>query len=39
VLAEPDWPLAALLRRNPGWRLMEEDATAALFARVRTSRN
>jgi hypothetical protein len=31
VLIPPDWPLAALLKRHPGWRLAEEDSRAVLF--------
>jgi hypothetical protein len=35
VLAPVEWPLASILRREPGWRLVEEDRQAALFERVR----
>ena len=31
VLAPPEWPLASLLRRDPAWRLVEEDRGAVLF--------
>lgn len=34
VLSPPDWPLAGLLRRDPGWRVVEEDRTAILFERA-----
>ncbi len=34
VLAPLEWPLAGILRQDPGWRLVEEDALAALFERV-----
>jgi hypothetical protein len=34
VLAPPEWPLAGLLRRDPAWRVVEEDRTAILFERV-----
>ncbi|MGE5567870.1 MAG: hypothetical protein ACM3S5_02430 [Rhodospirillales bacterium] len=34
VLAPPEWPLASLLRRDPAWRLVEEDRTAVLFERA-----
>ncbi len=34
VLAPPEWPLAGLLRRDPAWRLVQEDRTAVLFERV-----
>jgi hypothetical protein len=34
VLAPPEWPLASILRQEPGWRLVEEDGPAALFERV-----
>ncbi len=33
VLAPQDWPLCGLLRQVRGWRLLEEDARAALFER------
>ncbi len=34
VLAPPEWPLAGLLRRDPAWRVVEEDRTAILFERA-----
>jgi len=34
VLAPRDWPLASLLRRDPAWRLVEEDPRAVLFERA-----
>lgn len=34
VLAPPEWPLAGLLRRDPAWRVVEEDRTAVLFERA-----
>ena len=33
VLSPPGWPLAALLRQNPGWRVAREDPRAVLFER------
>lgn len=33
VLAPKEWPLADLLSSTPGWRLVEQDGQAALFAR------
>jgi hypothetical protein len=34
VLAPREWPLAGLLKRDPAWRVVEEDRTAVLFERV-----
>jgi hypothetical protein len=34
VLAPPDWPLAGLLRRDTGWRILDEDARAVLFEKA-----
>ena len=31
VLIPPDWPLASLLQRAPGWRVADEDRQAILF--------
>ncbi|HEX8985638.1 MAG TPA: hypothetical protein VF767_09410 [Bryobacteraceae bacterium] len=33
VLAARSWPLAHQLRANEGWRVVEEDSSAVLFAR------
>ena len=29
VLSPVDWPLASLLKRHPGWRLVEDDGQGA----------
>jgi hypothetical protein len=34
VLAPQEWPLASILRQDPGWRLVEADTLAALFERA-----
>jgi hypothetical protein len=34
ALIPPDWPLCALLRRDPAWREVGGDKQAVLFARV-----
>jgi hypothetical protein len=34
VLAPSEWPLASILRQEPGWRLVEQDGRAVLFERV-----
>jgi len=34
VLAPTEWPLASILRHEPGWRLVEEDGPAVLFERA-----
>lgn len=34
VLAPSDWPLASLLGRDPGWRLLDRDHRALLFERA-----
>jgi hypothetical protein len=31
VLTPRDWPLAAVLRREPGWRVVDEDKLGVLF--------
>ncbi len=33
VLAPRDWPLASALRRDPAWRLIDEDGLAVLYLR------
>ncbi len=33
VLAPHDWPLASALRRDRGWRVVDEDALATLYER------
>ncbi|MFN3323357.1 MAG: hypothetical protein ACK5AZ_07670 [Bryobacteraceae bacterium] len=34
VMSSPEWALTSLLRRNPGWRLVEAGEEAVLFERV-----
>ena len=35
VLAPVEWPLAGLLRQDPGWRVREEDSRGVLFEKSR----
>ena len=34
VLIKPNWAAAALLKREPGWRVVADDGKAILFERV-----
>lgn len=34
VLARPNWALAAVLKRTPGWEIVEDDKNAVLFRRT-----
>ncbi|MBI5085737.1 MAG: hypothetical protein HZB13_14200, partial [Acidobacteria bacterium] len=37
VLIRPDWPLASLLKEQPGWRVVDDDTKAILFERLPTT--
>ena len=38
VLAPLDWPLASLLKIDPGWRILDDTGKAILFERIRAAR-